>query len=287
MNRRVLLIQETSSHTDYWFNSVNETQHRAHFTRATRFFFFPVCTILRMFELCCILFNIHIPSYPYFIKPFLIHSCLRTSRHFFPTLAPSPTTTSSLLYPSASPHTVNLQGGLFYGLLAAQSLLALSRFAWKRTDRLQYPCWLIWCCLNVVGGTRGLLRGAGLCRRSLTVAGLRNCFTTWSLLSDFRVVSCASGRRSDSWITFFMSCSFDNSCWRFFLLLWCFTVPDFRTCWRGCVVVWIAVCSSQRHGPLAEDVCKVVRSGHVRVGRLHCDWSFANGPDKNMHWLKW
>ena len=48
------------------------------------------------------------------------------SPHFstpFPTLAPGSSTTPSLPYPSASPSTATLQGGLCFGRLSEQSLL--------------------------------------------------------------------------------------------------------------------------------------------------------------------
>ena len=47
----------------------------------------------------------------------------------FSTLAPSPTTSPSLLYPSASPSTATLQGGFCLGRLAEQSLLTKSEQA--------------------------------------------------------------------------------------------------------------------------------------------------------------
>ena len=55
----------------------------------------------------------------------MTHSCLRTSQHSFLHLH-SPTTLSPLLYPSASPSTATLQGGLCFGRLAEQSLLTAS-----------------------------------------------------------------------------------------------------------------------------------------------------------------
>ena len=59
----------------------------------------------------------------------MFHRTLRDPQlapHFsipFPTRAPSPTTSPSLLYPSASPSTATLQGGFCFGRLAEQSPL--------------------------------------------------------------------------------------------------------------------------------------------------------------------
>ena len=63
-----------------------------------------------------------IPSHSCSTALFLTHSCLRTSPSFL-TLPLGLSTSLSLLYPSASPSTAPLQGGLCFGRLAEQSLL--------------------------------------------------------------------------------------------------------------------------------------------------------------------
>ena len=58
-----------------------------------------------------------------FVHRAMMHSCPHFSPTSFPTQAPRPTTSPSLLYLSASPSAVPLQGGLRFGRLAEQSPL--------------------------------------------------------------------------------------------------------------------------------------------------------------------
>ena len=103
--------------------NVDSTPHRAHLTRATHAFFSCARgSRLKMIELCCSLVFLKSHSISS-----MFHRTLRDPQlapHFsipFPTRAPSPTTSPSLLYPSASPSTATLQGGFCFGRLAEQS----------------------------------------------------------------------------------------------------------------------------------------------------------------------
>ena len=73
---------------------------------------------------CCVLsFLKAIPSHPCFVARCLDGPFPVTFSTPFPTLAPSPMTTPSLLHPSASSTTATPQGGLLFGRLAEQSPL--------------------------------------------------------------------------------------------------------------------------------------------------------------------
>ena len=103
---------------------VNSTPYGAHFTRPTHAIFL-VCTWLKMFELGCTFVFLDSRSISSMFHRTLLDAQLSSPFSTpFPTLAPSPTTSLSLLYPSTSPSAATLQGGLCFGRLAEQSPLA-------------------------------------------------------------------------------------------------------------------------------------------------------------------
>ena len=79
-----------------------------------------------------------IPSHPCFMARCLMHLLCPPFTTSFLTLAPSPMTTPSLLYPSSSSNAATPQGGLLFGRLAEQSPLtevrthtsSYTRIAW-------------------------------------------------------------------------------------------------------------------------------------------------------------
>ena len=94
-----------------WADHVNSTPHRAHITRATHAIFL-VCTWLKMIEFSCSLVCRKCHSISSMFGGTLLDALFSLPFSTpFPTLAPGPTTSPSLLHPSASPSTATLQGG--------------------------------------------------------------------------------------------------------------------------------------------------------------------------------
>ena len=111
-------------------NYGNRKPHREYLARATCMFFSLTLDTLPKhmrwlkYELYCALSFLKVtPSHPCFTAPCLMHSCPQSSLHFFPTLAPSPMTTPSLLHPSTSSSPATPPGGLCFDRLAKQSPL--------------------------------------------------------------------------------------------------------------------------------------------------------------------